>query len=297
MALTPSTMLPLGTQAPGFRLPDTSGRLVAVDDFAGAPALLVAFLCNHCPYVKHVQAGFATFATEYAPRGLAIVAINSNDFAAYPEDAPERMAEEAERHGYTFPYLVDEARRSRRPTAPRVRRTSSSSMRPGGSSIAGNSTRAARAIAPRSRGATCGLPPTPSWRGAPCPRRRRPASAATSSGCRAASPTTPDSGAWRQRSRRTRAVSFAARAVPFARSRGEVAERSKAAVLKTARAQASRGFESLPLRHPAAAAAPLAASRCARRTGSTPSLALLAIGAAAAAGACPRGAVSQECSC
>jgi peroxiredoxin len=108
MALTPSTMLPLGTKAPGFRLPDTSGRLVAIDDFAGAPALLVAFLCNHCPYVKHVQAGFAKFAKEYAPRGLAIVAINSNDFAAYPEDAPERMAEEAERHGYAFPYLVDE---------------------------------------------------------------------------------------------------------------------------------------------------------------------------------------------
>jgi len=108
MALTPSTMLPLGTKAPGFRLPDTSGRLVAIDDFADAPALLVAFLCNHCPYVKHVQAGFTTFAKEYAPRGLAIVAINSNDFAAYPEDAPERMAEEAERHGYVFPYLVDE---------------------------------------------------------------------------------------------------------------------------------------------------------------------------------------------
>ena len=108
MALTPSTMLPLGTPAPDFQLPDPSGRRVARDDFAAAPALLVAFLCNHCPYVKHIQAGFAAFAKEYAARGLAIVAINSNDFEAYPEDAPARMAEEANRHGYVFPYLIDE---------------------------------------------------------------------------------------------------------------------------------------------------------------------------------------------
>jgi len=101
-------MLPLGTPAPDFRLPDPAGRRVARDDFADAPALLVAFLCNHCPYVKHVQAGFAAFAKEYAERGLAIVAINSNDFAAYPEDAPPRMAEEAARAGYVFPYLIDE---------------------------------------------------------------------------------------------------------------------------------------------------------------------------------------------
>jgi peroxiredoxin len=101
-------MLPLGTPAPDFRLPDPAGRLVARDDFAAAPALLVAFLCNHCPYVKHIQAGLAAFAREYAARGLAIVAINSNDFGAYPEDAPARMAEEAKRHGYVFPYLIDE---------------------------------------------------------------------------------------------------------------------------------------------------------------------------------------------
>jgi len=102
-------MLPLGTPAPDFRLPDPNGQLVARDDFAAAPALLVAFLCNHCPYVKHVKAGFAAFAKEYAGRGLAIVAINSNDFAEYPEDAPARMAEEAARAGYVFPYLVDES--------------------------------------------------------------------------------------------------------------------------------------------------------------------------------------------
>ncbi len=109
MALTPSTMLPLGTQAPSFRLPDASGRLVAIETFAAAPALLVAFWCNHCPYVKHVQADFTAFAKEYAPRGLAIVAINSNDFTTHPDDAPARMAEEAERLGYAFPYLVDES--------------------------------------------------------------------------------------------------------------------------------------------------------------------------------------------
>ena len=108
MALTPSTMLPLGTPAPDFRLPDPSGRIVARDDFADAPALLVAFLCNHCPYVKHIQAGFAAFAKEYAERGLAIVAINANDYRAYPDDAPARMAEETARAGYVFPYLVDE---------------------------------------------------------------------------------------------------------------------------------------------------------------------------------------------
>jgi peroxiredoxin len=102
-------MLPLGTPAPDFRLPDPHGRIVARDDFAAAPALLVAFLCNHCPYVKHLRAGFADFAKELAGRGLAIVAINANDFAAYPEDAPPRMAEEAARAGWDFPYLVDES--------------------------------------------------------------------------------------------------------------------------------------------------------------------------------------------
>jgi thiol-disulfide isomerase/thioredoxin len=109
MALTPSTMLPLGTPAPDFRLPDPSGRLVARDEFADAPALLVAFLCNHCPYVQHIRAAFAQFAKEYVPRGLAIVAVNANDAKSHPEDAPPRMAEEIERVGYVFPYLYDES--------------------------------------------------------------------------------------------------------------------------------------------------------------------------------------------
>jgi peroxiredoxin len=109
MALTPSTMLPLGTPLPEFRLPDPSGKLVASDDFAGAPALLVMILCNHCPYVKHVADGIARFARDYAPKGLAMVAICANDAAKYPDDAPARMAEEAQRRGYVFPYLYDES--------------------------------------------------------------------------------------------------------------------------------------------------------------------------------------------
>ncbi len=109
MALTPSTMLPLGTEAPDFRLPDPHGKVVARDDFADAPGLLVAFWCNHCPYVEHLRDGFAAFAREYAARGLAIVAINSNDARAVPDDAPPRMAEESARAGYVFPYLVDES--------------------------------------------------------------------------------------------------------------------------------------------------------------------------------------------
>jgi peroxiredoxin len=109
MALTPSTMLPLGTPAPPFRLPDPAGRLVALEDFANEPALLVMFLCNHCPYVQHVADGIARLVRDYAGKGLAAVAINANDVAKYPADAPAKMAEEAKRRGYTFPYLYDES--------------------------------------------------------------------------------------------------------------------------------------------------------------------------------------------
>ncbi len=103
-----STMLPLGTIAPAFRLRDPHGKLVSSDDFKGAPALLVAFICNHCPYVKHIAGAFAHLASEYQARGVAVVAINSNDAEAYPDDSPEKMAEEIQLNGYTFPYLVDE---------------------------------------------------------------------------------------------------------------------------------------------------------------------------------------------
>jgi peroxiredoxin len=104
----PSTMAPLGMRAPDFELPDTTGSTVALDDFEDASALLVVFMCNHCPYVKHVQDELAAFAAEYADRGLAVVGINANDVERYPDDSPERMAEEKERVGYPFPYLYDE---------------------------------------------------------------------------------------------------------------------------------------------------------------------------------------------
>jgi peroxiredoxin len=105
-----SLMMPLGTKAPDFTLPDViTGQTVSLDDFAGAKAVLVMFICNHCPYVKHVAAGLADLGRDYAGSDVAIVAINSNDVDAYPEDSPEMMKAEAAGRGYTFPYLFDES--------------------------------------------------------------------------------------------------------------------------------------------------------------------------------------------
>ncbi len=109
MAETPSTMLSLGTKAPHFRLPDPYGKWVSSDDFKDAPALLVVFMCNHCPYVRHIRSGLAELAKEYQARGVGVVGINSNDVESYPDDGPEKMAEEIEQVGYTFPYLYDES--------------------------------------------------------------------------------------------------------------------------------------------------------------------------------------------
>jgi len=108
MVKTASTMLSLGTPAPDFSLPDTEGNTVSLGDFADAPALLVIFMCNHCPFVKHVADGLARLAKEYQERGVAVVGINSNDVETFPDDAPEKMAEEVKLRGYTFPYLYDE---------------------------------------------------------------------------------------------------------------------------------------------------------------------------------------------
>ena len=108
MVATNSTMLPLGTPAPDFRLPDTDGRIVSLSDFKGAPALLVVFMCNHCPYVKHLRDGLAQLARDYLSRGVAIAGINSNDVVNYPADSPAMMAAEAKAAGYLFPYLYDE---------------------------------------------------------------------------------------------------------------------------------------------------------------------------------------------
>jgi peroxiredoxin len=109
MVLTPSTMLPLGTPAPNFSLPDPFGKTVSLADFASKPALLVIFMCNHCPYVKHVADGLSALAKEYQARGVGVVAISSNDVGSHPDDAPAKMADEIKLRGYTFPYLYDES--------------------------------------------------------------------------------------------------------------------------------------------------------------------------------------------
>jgi peroxiredoxin len=100
-------MLPLGTALPAFQLPSASGEIVSSEDYAGRP-LLVAFICHHCPFVRHIRSEFARLAGELQERGLAIVAINSNDSQAFPEDGPDGMREESREAGYTFPYLFDE---------------------------------------------------------------------------------------------------------------------------------------------------------------------------------------------
>lgn len=109
MAVT-STMIPLGTKAPDFSLPEPrSGETVSLSDFAGKDALLVMFICNHCPYVQHVRHGLAAFGRDYEESGLGIVAISSNDITSYPTDGPEQIAAEAEEMDYRFPYLYDES--------------------------------------------------------------------------------------------------------------------------------------------------------------------------------------------
>lgn len=110
MARTESTMRALGTPAPEFRLPDvTTGADVSLDDFRGAEALLVMFVCRHCPYVKHVQAELARLGRDYAERGVAIVGISANDADAYPDDAPASLAEWSREQGFVFSVLYDES--------------------------------------------------------------------------------------------------------------------------------------------------------------------------------------------
>ena len=108
MPETPSTMLDLGTPLPSFTLPDFNGRVVSDADFKGSKALLVAFICKHCPFVRHIRQEFSRFASEYEAKGLEVVAIASNDTKEFPEDGPEGMKQEAAEAGYTFPYLFDE---------------------------------------------------------------------------------------------------------------------------------------------------------------------------------------------
>ena len=108
MVRTPSTMLPLGTTAPDFTLPNVDGRILSLADVTGPAGTVVMFICNHCPFVKHVADELARLGREYMPRGVGFVAISSNDVASHPADSPEQMVREAEDRGYPFPYLYDE---------------------------------------------------------------------------------------------------------------------------------------------------------------------------------------------
>ena len=108
MVKTASTMLPLGKKAPDFSLVSVDGRTVSRADFDGAPALLVIFMCNHCPFVKHIAAELARLGHDCQAKGVGVVGINSNDVGSHPEDSPEQMVHEAEEQGYSFPYLFDE---------------------------------------------------------------------------------------------------------------------------------------------------------------------------------------------
>ncbi len=107
MVRTASTMLPLGTPAPDFSLPATDGSTVSLADFSGSPALLVVFMCNHCPFVKHIAGQLKILADDYMPRGVGVVGISSNDAEKYPDDSLEAMAVEKQQRGYAFPYLFD----------------------------------------------------------------------------------------------------------------------------------------------------------------------------------------------
>jgi peroxiredoxin len=109
MVVTASKTLDLGTSAPDFNLPDTQGNIVSLGDFKDAPALLIIFMCNHCPFVKHVLHVMVDLIKRYQAKGIAIVGINSNDVANFPDDQPEKMAEVAKKAGFTFPYLFDQS--------------------------------------------------------------------------------------------------------------------------------------------------------------------------------------------
>lgn len=110
MAFTESNMLPIGTIAPYFELPDTvSGKTLSLDQLQSDQATVIMFLCNHCPYVIHVNPEIIRLSKEYQSKGVAFIAISSNDVTKYPEDGPDKMKEVAERLGYPFPYLYDES--------------------------------------------------------------------------------------------------------------------------------------------------------------------------------------------
>lgn len=109
MALTPSTMLPLGTHAPDFNLSDAiSGKMISLQQIKSPVGTVILFICNHCPYVKHIQTELVKIANQYQAKNIQFIAINSNDIENYPDDSPENMQKEAQAHDYPFPYLFDE---------------------------------------------------------------------------------------------------------------------------------------------------------------------------------------------
>ena len=109
MAQTPSTMIPLGTKAADFKLPDTlSNRVISLSELKSDIATVIIFICNHCPYVKHIEASLVETAKLYQAKGISFIAISSNDASQYPDDRPEKMRKEALQHHYSFPYLYDE---------------------------------------------------------------------------------------------------------------------------------------------------------------------------------------------
>jgi peroxiredoxin len=109
MVAVPSNMFPLGKQAPDFSLLDTtSGVLRSLSELKSDKATVIMFICNHCPYVKHINAELVRLSNDYAPKGISFIAISSNDVVQYPDDSPEKMTEHAKATGYPFPYLFDE---------------------------------------------------------------------------------------------------------------------------------------------------------------------------------------------
>lgn len=113
MAMTSSTMLPLGTKAPDFSLPDVvSGKTISLPTFTGKKGLLVMFICNHCPFVQHVKGELARIGKDYAGKEIGIVAISANDAASYPDDSPAKLKEMAKENGFTFPLCHDESQKA-----------------------------------------------------------------------------------------------------------------------------------------------------------------------------------------
>jgi peroxiredoxin len=129
MVMVSSTMMALGTAAPAFQLPDVvSGDTISLDTFAGKSALLVMFICEHCPFVKHVETELARLGQDYGPKNVGIVAISANSVQTHPQDGPEHLKAMSDRLGFTFPFAMTNPRPRRRPTPQPVPRTSFSLM-------------------------------------------------------------------------------------------------------------------------------------------------------------------------